>query len=328
MKKIALIINLIFLSIITNAQFEGIVDCGGVTMQGKYSKVISESGLNLRKTPSLKSDIISVIPNQAKVYSCDICKSCDTLIIEGIKGTWKKTFYLNKIGYVFDGFLQSEDIEFYFPQDYMCQSEKQIFKEDETYFGINNGNKKNGVPILEIDIYEGIEYLLNSGYLGEYKKIRVDDNTPSLIIKGMPLKEKSTIEGEITNRMLYPGEGISFGDYGNFYLYAKGDIEINNNQFYPIQKIKNYELILRQRTDDNNWNEQVLYQGEWGAWKGGMLDGGIFIKMIAELDKDSYPDIILMISEGCSWENILFLSTKKLENQIIGEVARYKSGGC
>lgn len=75
----------------------------------KVAWVNTSSGLNLREAPNLKSRIITMIPYNSKINILEYY-SYNTDIINGIEDYWVKIKYLNKIGWVFAGYLSYDSL--------------------------------------------------------------------------------------------------------------------------------------------------------------------------------------------------------------------------
>ena len=68
-----------------------------------FEYVFAPGGLKMRSQPSLKGELIQVIPFQSEVEIKG--DSMEGLTVEGTKGTWYRAVYDNKEGWIFSGFL-------------------------------------------------------------------------------------------------------------------------------------------------------------------------------------------------------------------------------
>ncbi|PKL16347.1 MAG: hypothetical protein CVV49_16755 [Spirochaetae bacterium HGW-Spirochaetae-5] len=68
--------------------------------------VISPRGINLRSNPSIKSEVLALIPFKAEISIIANEKISD--VHEDIKGNWVKVNYQNKIGWIFDIYTSTE----------------------------------------------------------------------------------------------------------------------------------------------------------------------------------------------------------------------------
>jgi len=71
----------------------------------KTQYVYAKSGLNIRKTPSLSSELVTKVPFGSKLELMDDAKPPVQLTYEGLKGVWKLVKYGTDQGYAFEGFF-------------------------------------------------------------------------------------------------------------------------------------------------------------------------------------------------------------------------------
>ena len=292
--------------------------------KGNYFKVSAESGLNIRKEPNSKSEKIYTIPFESIVFACKECNACKTEIIEGKRAKWKQIFFEDYEGFVFGGFLEPQ-IEIMCPLDWIIEFGIPSFRKDIDYFGIyekdtfRNQFRANKFEEIDSITYDPIKGELNIGKL---------KNKPNFIISGIDLTDDQTINGKNYNsKMLFVGEAIYFQ---SSYLYVTGNPEISDNNIFPFTTIRDYKLILRQPTENEEFKEQVVFTNDFLAWiGGGGYEGGILIRWIGDIDGDNKIDILLShATHYACWNVILFLSTKANENELVGQAANYEVCGC
>lgn len=319
---------LTFLSVWVSSvgQVSDITGCN-LPFQGDYYTVKAKSGLNFRSKPSLDSEILYTLPYGTRVFSCSSREKSYLEKIGGQKGFWLESFYKNFQGYVFNTFLEKEKIKIYFPHDYIGAIEKPIFKSDSKYYGIRKHFDESISPKtnLVISDYIGSEYISESSYYGKHRRININKNTPEIIITGLEPSPNLVYNGKTLHKMIYPGEVISDG---GFYLYAVGEVQLKEELYHSVKSIDNYRLILRKSIGDGLFKEQTLCERTIHYYKDGMVDNGVFVKLLGDLDGDDWVDLIITYSEGCVWETVLLLSSKSIEGELLGEIARYKSAGC
>lgn len=71
-------------------------------------RVTAPSGLRMRSLPSLKGRLVASVPKDSIVTACT--KTLGSLTVEGLKGNWRKVMYKQDSGYMYDGFLQVQNI--------------------------------------------------------------------------------------------------------------------------------------------------------------------------------------------------------------------------
>jgi len=85
--------------LIINSNF--IINCQENTEESRW--VTADVGLNMRDSPNLKAEKISLIPYGEKVLLIE--ETGDLITISGATGKWSKIKWKGKIGWVFGGFL-------------------------------------------------------------------------------------------------------------------------------------------------------------------------------------------------------------------------------
>ena len=296
---------------------------------GAYFRVTAESGLNIRKGPSLSSDKITKIPYGSMVYGCEYCDHCQEEIIEGKKGIWKKVFFAAYEGFVFSGFLDAvPKVEVFCPSDWMSQKDEPAFKKGTTYFGLYEDLQNREQS--RVSVFEGQDTTYENPAIGVVRVIKQDpQNSPSFIVSGIDLAENQTVDGiHFKSRMLYPGESIP---YGRSIIYAVGDVDVSEeSSLEPVQSIRNYKLIIREQSVEGAGpKEEVLFDLNLSHWSNGFFEGGARIRWVGDIDGDNKLDILLTYSPHYAcYQVILFLSTRAIGPRLLGETATYTVCGC
>ncbi len=72
-------------------------------------RIIAPSGMKMRSRPSLSAEVIVTVPYDTSLKAC--LASFGTMTYENIKGNWRRVYYKEYKGYMFDGFLEVIGIE-------------------------------------------------------------------------------------------------------------------------------------------------------------------------------------------------------------------------
>lgn len=72
-------------------------------------RVIASSGLNMRAAPSLSAKVVTRVPYDSLLRSCQ--QTAGSLTYQDIKGHWRQSEYRGQRGYMFDGFLEIVKLE-------------------------------------------------------------------------------------------------------------------------------------------------------------------------------------------------------------------------
>ena len=72
-------------------------------------RIVASSGMRMRATPSLKSKVVTSVPKDSLVRACT--DKFGSMRYEDINGFWRKVSYKNKVGFMFDGFLEIVEID-------------------------------------------------------------------------------------------------------------------------------------------------------------------------------------------------------------------------
>lgn len=107
---------------------------------GQDFYVLSKNGLNLRKAPSDKSEILGVVPYNTKLNILEKNVS-EKFKVNGFSGTYVKIKYKGIVGYIFSGFLsrleavkEEESLEEYFIRVFgkpvITKSDDELFSDD------------------------------------------------------------------------------------------------------------------------------------------------------------------------------------------------------
>lgn len=101
MQKTLFLLFILLISLGTKAQenCEPIMEC----------RVIAPSGMRMRSEPSLKSSVVTAVPQDSILKACK--ETFGEMRYEKISGYWRRVSYNGKKGYMFDGFLEVLSIE-------------------------------------------------------------------------------------------------------------------------------------------------------------------------------------------------------------------------
>ncbi len=72
-------------------------------------RIIAPSGMRMRSQPSLKAKVVTYVPYDSLLTAC--LEPFGAMTYEEINGNWRKVFYKDFEGYMFDGFLEIVSID-------------------------------------------------------------------------------------------------------------------------------------------------------------------------------------------------------------------------
>ncbi len=87
-------------SLMLNAQ----INC----KQALNCKIIAPSGMRMRAEPSLKAKVVTYVPFDSTLTACQ--ETFGAMEYEKIRGYWRKVQYQGKLGYMFDGFMEIQNL--------------------------------------------------------------------------------------------------------------------------------------------------------------------------------------------------------------------------
>ena len=285
---------------------------------------MSNSGLNLRKGPSIHEKKIITIPKNEEVLFCNDSAYPET--IDGIEGTWVRSEYNGLVGYLFSGYVETKkcidsDIRLVIPNDgsgnfplvIYCDPYQGIYKANQ------EGNFKNQYPVKTIQLVDTtVDHSLK--YFGN---ISNQDEQPLFLISGLSLKNK--IEGKFLKKMFFPfeskliwNENIKRGSSVQYIVYAKGVGILNDkvNEMSIYEKIENYELWIRRFEKGKKNIDLLIFKTDLTKWLGD-YQGGAWIYWIGHLNEDKIPDIIIKTSKTYKgWNYKLLLSDPSQKDKI------------
>lgn len=96
-----------------------------------FAKVTAPSGLILRESPG--SGYLGVIPLGDTISYCRD-STYGELSYEGISGFWRKVQYRGKVGFSFDGFLETVDLKL--PSDSLIEASKVLVAKGDSILGL------------------------------------------------------------------------------------------------------------------------------------------------------------------------------------------------
>ncbi len=331
MKKLNLFLIVSILVLFTSKTDGQVLNCD--CWQVSLKKVTAESGLVLRKSPSIDSDKILTVPYSEKVivgYDYTINESS---VIENIKGDWVRANYKGIEGFLFDGFL-NETPEYDLP--YQIELDVLPLLNEAPFVGLFADSKDpfsmNEMTLRRLEfetvVYEG------ENYLNEYAKLKISDGQyPDFIFSGLDVQDRKIAVKffEMQEGKLSPGvvrtEYYSGSDYS---IYATGnvvEVENEHSEAGPTMVIKNYKLFFERR-NEYSVKRQVLMEREelpidvWGS------RGLANIRLIGDLDGDAQPDLLIEKYYEYGFETILYLSAEADEGYLLKMVYKSVEAGC
>jgi hypothetical protein len=227
--------------------------------------VAYSTGINMRKTPSLKAELIGKIPYSTLLKIED--KKIDTVpvIVEGMTGYWVEVNYQNKKGYVLNCYL----IHVVPPKkgtkkmsDYLLQLSPK--------FGSSLVYKKGNVNIMTEDGYEVKKQLYkNANEWHQY--LAYESNSDSYFVNGLSnLQEAFLILRQIEEFQLLFSEKDEFPNKSKNYT-KKSDISNTIDFVVVVEKSNDYS---------GGYIKKIIVQYQEGAsyeFEMFMLDGAIVI---------------------------------------------------
>lgn len=148
-----------------------------------YKYVHSEAGLILRAKPDINANKVASIPNKEAVLLYDLPKNAKKETINGLQGYWRKAYYKDQFGYVFDAYLK----------DYTTDAERKIAMQNYAtqlhavkangglYLRTAAGKKNTAIvlmpdnaAVLLVDTKSYGEEVIE-GKKGNWRKIRYED---------------------------------------------------------------------------------------------------------------------------------------------------------
>jgi len=287
----------------------------------------------MRAEPSLSAVKIQAIPFGKEVVVCPEYQSPEE-IVDGVKGKWLRTFYQDRIGYMFSGYMEA-------------QPKINVILPDSWMGDLNElDNEYHGLYMIDYDKeYNEQRFLLRAkeSLNTSVASLEVDPKTifsspevepAHFYVSGLDLPKTEGIQGQLfDSKFLYPGESTSLTlDNAHFHVYAKGRIVENTsgNDINPISMIKNYELHVRRTTHDGDWEDKVIYKVDIPAWFADGYEGGIFLQWMGDLDNDGELDLLLKTAKAKScWNVVLMLSSKAERGHFFKQVTKYEEcDGC
>ncbi len=287
--------------------------------------VVAVNGLKMRSRPSLQGKIINKIPYGEKVEIIDVNHHGHDTLASNYKvyfgddesyepllsGYWVKARHEGEEGYVFSGFLyynNSTDTPYNKKTALLFEGsncyDNLHYRPDWHWYGLF---EKEGVQHLE---KVKLDFLVEESDFGGLLTITTDKERASLFIIGSPrpLKERRLFFSE------YLGTGTT--------IYRGGEMtdEVLKDAALEVreQEGEDYPLIVAMGSQGE---QQVLNPED------PYLNDRIKVQWFGDLDGDGKMDYLIEFGEKSS-RNILFLSTKAAEGQLVAPVGAYFSGYC
>lgn len=316
MKKLLIIVMLLtlLLSHLTAQVYQ--CDCDEF---GQY-KVTAKSRLTMRIQPASDSEKVTSLSYGTEVMGGIEFGNYVEDVIEEKTGVWRKVFYGNYEGYMFDGFLEQMDLPSMEMGHYV---ELGIEPNESETLGLFGNSERTHLQTFDLKPMK-VEKV--DGY-NQY----ADDIYPLFTINGL-----GHLTGEVngisnTNHKLLPGN-IQFFKVGDisYHLITNGTLvtmEDAENEFGPTHKIEDYSLTLIKK-DRGNMTSQVLLQNmEVDIWDG-YYTGTMFIEFMGDLDRDGRLDLIITKGAEHGGETLFMLSSQAEEGYELKLIQKLFWGGC
>ena len=296
---------------------------------GQLYEVIPHSGLTLRAAPSLSANKILAVPHGKTVSVCHD-EQLHHETIDGHTGQWVRAFYRGESGYMFDAFLKAHaPIEVIHLDSYSTEQ----LPTDKHYLGLYADHENQFAPHFRIDSchFSYDTTTIEDG--DQFVSARIEqEEQPVFLFSGIPVHQKHSLPGQqFASKFLFPGESVHLStDKASFYIYAKGNVQLNKGTHdpSPFSMIKNYELRVR-RISGDEVEDKVIYKMDIPAWYGEGYEGGIHLQWIGDIDGDGELDMLLTTSNHYAcWEVNFFLSSKAERGHFFRQVSRYQDCGC
>ncbi len=284
--------------------------------------VTAESGLVMREQPSTDSELVTILPTGTEVAGAIEFGNYNPETIEGNEAGWRKVFYQNHEGYMFDAFLEKVNMPSLLRGSYMEMSELDC---EENFIGLYGNSDGFGINPFQL---KTMEFAENDGFR-DFKI--VNEEYPLFVFDGLEINDKTTNGISANNERLLPGSIQTFYSQGGDYqLITNGTLvtmEDAESEFGPSHKIIDYSITLM-RTKDGNRTSQVLFQDQEVHIWDGYYEGALYIEFMGDLDGDDEVDLILTKFGETGGETFFMLSSKADEGYNVKLIQQMYWGCC
>jgi len=266
--------------------------------------VTAESGLVMREQPTTESEIVTVLEIGTEVAGAIEFGNYNPETIQEKESGWRKVFYQNHEGYMFDAFLEKVNMPSLLRGSYMEIGEMEV---EGNFLGLFGNSDGFGINSFQL---KTMEFAENDGFR-DFKI--VEDDYPLFVFEGLEINDKTFNGISANNEKLLPGSIQTFYSQGGDYqLITNGTLvtmEDAESEFGPSHKIIDYSITLIKNKDGNR-TSQVLFQNQEVHIWDGYYEGAFYIEFMGDLDGDNALDLILTkYSEG-GGETFFMLSSK------------------
>lgn len=257
------------------------------------SQVSTKSGLKLRTEQSTDSRVIAVIPFQDEVKACYEYTKLDT--INGLSGRWVKTYWKEKKGYVFDGYLKK-------------------IEDNPTISSNNHGVVGHDIEKGAANVLGNISHSDDQNYFGLFRTVNdrefnlrkiqwseeqirnlptpsINKETPIWIFRNIGQTSGKTVKGQLLNRMLFIGEKV---DTNHGTIYVDGTLQKEDSLRIEGFRIDPYELRFQSRGGHELHDELLLRMNCWGGISKSIgYEAQVVVNFVGDLDGDARDDILI-----------------------------------
>lgn len=259
----------------------------------KTSQVSARSGLKLRTGQSLESKTIAIIPFQHIVKVCYERTVVDT--IDQLYGRWVKTYWKEKQGYVFDGYLEKMedvpalqlnklgvvgyDLEKWGANVWANSSHS----DNQSYFGLFRTTNDLEFNLRKIEwTKEEMQNLSPSS---------IDNEIPIWVFRKTGLNKEKTVRGQLLNRMLFIGDKVGT-NHGT--IYSDGTLLKEDSLNIEGFRIDPYELRFQYRDGHQLYDQLLLRMSCWGGISKSIgYEAQVVVNFVGDLDGDIRDDILI-----------------------------------
>lgn len=294
--------------------------------------VIATTGLNLRMSPSLTSEVLAVIPFGSKVdiiddqyygfdtlgTSYEVFFSSEESFTPKVGGYWVKGRFNEQVGYLFSAYL-----------DWDHNAVDQVFNRDVAllFEGVNCSSnyrydpswhwygcyKENGALVLKkikLSFFLTLDEMTGFG-------ISTNIKAPSYFIIGSKVAlPKTILEGTCYSHV--EGQSGYLYDHGSGLGINQSILQASGLEFFK-NPANDWDNLLLLRGKNNK--EQILNPSKL------QLSSPMSILWHGDLDGDNETDYIINFGEESS-QTVLYLSTHAGKGEVVRPVAAWFSGYC
>ncbi len=301
--------------------------------------VIATNGLNIRKAPDTKSEVVGYAPFGAKVeilsethfgwdvigehtFYTGVGSSDEYSWTEPVEGFWVEVEYEGTIGYMFSAYLYygneyldyenefqnsvNQDFAILYPH-FNC-ADNVVNVPGMIWYGVYQVGDKISLRQVEINYFHDYDEISSLA-------VTTKDNEGLMFIIG---SKEHLPPGQVFGHTFDKWEESIF--YADYY-YEELNEDLMDNFSLNIENFEKEDYIHRELTLNTGGRSQALNP------EGYDLGDPMNLEFIGDLDGDGQQDYIIVYGEEFS-QTVLYLSSKAEEGQTVKPVAVYYSGFC